>query len=455
MISNTNVLLIGATGFIGKVTLGMLLERMEVQKVYILIRPKVTSKRIDGAKIANIRERFQQLKQNPCLQSKACQKAFAEGRVIPIAGDLSKERLGICKDDYERLTMENSDTSSSHDSIDAVTHIINLAADVGFDQTLLEAIENNVDTALNVFALAKKCKFLINFVHCSTAYVAPTSAAEREVGNIKEELHESSTCFSSYGDADAIYTLIKKKGLTKLEEEKLLKSAARPSIVSVSLHYPAPGWTDSRTAVNGPVLLFAEGFLHTNIGNEGSLYDIIPCDYVADCLINAVLARCDVRKVKVIHITAGKENCVDNASFIETMEDFWNPRKRKAFILRPFYRSNKLDLNKSISLDQKRLLRLKRILVLTRKEHLANKLEKIVPLLQKTADVHAPFQFYRYDFISGQSIHDFEPTFNPVDYAHLICQGIHYYLLRHSEDSPDNPKPKYRLSQHMKSRSRL
>ena len=69
--------------------------------------------------------------------------------------------------------ISKDDSSSSSTSCiskdDAVTHIINLAADVGFEQTLTSALTRNVDTTMNVFDFVKDCKYLVNFVHCSTA----------------------------------------------------------------------------------------------------------------------------------------------------------------------------------------------------------------------------------------------------------------------------------------------
>ena len=128
-----NVLLIGSTGFIGKVTLGMLLERSDVDKVYILLRPKInpsekkkresmdtSTVHINEEMIDNnfnaVMKRFKQLKMNPCLQSDACQKAFSDGRVIPVAGNLALKDLGLSVDDYQRMTSGRSPASNDDSS---------------------------------------------------------------------------------------------------------------------------------------------------------------------------------------------------------------------------------------------------------------------------------------------------------------------------------------------------
>ena len=522
-----NVLLIGSTGFIGKVTLGLLLERNDVNKVYILIRPKVnTSKKENERESMStsdavvdfnaIMTRFKQLKTSPCFQSDECQKAFSDGRVIPVAGDANKENLGLGQDDYERMTssrLEASDDNSSvatsyvsllgfrsdpptddkrdkvtkqqqsscrgnYDVKEAVTYIINLAADVSFEKSFPEAMTSNVDTAMNVLAFAKDCKYLANFVHCSTAYVT-SHGKERDVNGIKEELHSIPSLFNAYGDAEAIYNGIK-SGIIKSKEKDLLPAAGhnnsytftkylaeillaqkckgciplaivRPSIVSVSLRYPAPGWTDSHNALDGFIQLYGAGFIHTNTGDNETLYDVVPCDYVADRLIHAAFETCSIsneKKARVIHVTAGKKNNIENPGVFSVMEDFWNPRNREKVILRPFLRqkSDNLNVGKSIQKDARRLQRIMRFLLVIGRRRLAKKLEKIIPLLQKVNEVFVPFNYYRYDFQSEYSIQDFEPNFNWKDYTHLICQGIHYYLLRRGKQSPNNPKPKYRLS---------
>ncbi|GFH47247.1 hypothetical protein CTEN210_03722 [Chaetoceros tenuissimus] len=488
-----NVFLIGSTGFIGKVTLGMLLERRDVDKVFILIRPR--EKKSDfNTKVQNVMDRFQHLKTNPCLASKACQQAFSDGRVIPVVGDLSLENLGLSAADCDRMTALNHSNSSSnksstslkemlgyrtecdYDMEKGITHIINLAADVSFEKSLSEAVINNVGTSMNVWKFAKRCKHLRNFVHCSTAYVAPSHGKERDVNDIKERLHDISRLSNEYGDAMTIYNNIK-RGLLNSKEKDLMTASGhnnsyafskyltenvlaekckgsipltivRPSIVSVSLNFPAPGWTDSHDALNGPLALYGAGFLHTNIGNNGSLFDVVPCDYVADRLISAAFETCssqiEEKRVRIIHVTAGKQNGIENPALWKIMEDFWHPHNRKKVILRPFLRQlDYMKMDKSIKKDTQHLLRIKLFLLLIGKRRLARKLEKIIPLLQKLPDLFGPFCYYRYDFLSENSIQDYYPTFNNKDYSHLICQGIHYYLLKRGEQSPDNREPKY------------
>lgn len=498
--TNTNVLLIGSTGFIGKVTLGMLLEREDVNKVYILIRPKITSKQKKNSKEEdkqfnddiktrkdeleddrnshlNVLERFENLKKNPCLASNACQRAFSEGRVIPIQGDLTLNKLGLSRNDYERMTS----SSISHNLVvgdavgDAVTHIINLAADVGFFNTLSDALERNVDTVMNVCDFANDCKQIVNLVHCSTAYVAPIHSKERVVNGLKEGLYDLSHLFASYGSIETIYKRIK-KGITKVEENDLLKAAGypntytftkclaelmlakkckdycfpinivRPSIVSVSLRYPAPGWIDNHSTLHGPMSLYGAGFLHTDLGKVGSALNVVPCDFVANRLIHAAFTTdfpSELEKVRVIHATAGKSNSVQSTTLTDMMEDFW---KHKKVMLRTFTRSRLLDIDKSIQMDQQRLQLIKFFLSCIGQKGTAGKLEKIIPLLHKTVEAFDHFISFTYNFPSTYSIHNFDPKFDCKNYANLICQGVHYYLLKRSEKSLENPPPVFAMT---------
>lgn len=79
-------------------------------------------------------------------------------KVIPVAGDLIIDKLGMSDEDRAIVT-------------DECELVINVAASVNFDDPLLDALEINYFGTLRVMQLAKQCKKIVAFTHVSTAYV--------------------------------------------------------------------------------------------------------------------------------------------------------------------------------------------------------------------------------------------------------------------------------------------
>ena len=139
-----DIFLIGGTGFIGKVVLERLLATTD-SRVWMLVRSK------KGMKPD---ERFAAFRRIQCFAK--VQEAFDQDRVKMIAGDICEPGLGLSKADTVFLT-EN------------ITHIISLAACIDFDRPMGEAVLSNTTSALRILDVAKACKRLHRYVHCSTA----------------------------------------------------------------------------------------------------------------------------------------------------------------------------------------------------------------------------------------------------------------------------------------------
>ena len=97
-----NVLLTGATGFVGKCILEKLLRDTEVCKIFVLIRS------LPGS---STQERFS----TSILQSQAFERlrnivgvnewdAFIAARVVAVEGDTSMPKIGMCPKDYEEVS---------------------------------------------------------------------------------------------------------------------------------------------------------------------------------------------------------------------------------------------------------------------------------------------------------------------------------------------------------------
>ncbi len=154
LLEGRRILVTGATGFVGKVALSLLLHRYPgVGKVFVLVRPgtggtavdrffgKVAPSRPFDPLRARLGERFE---------------PFLREKVVPVAGDVSDPLLGLSPADLERLA--------------GLDLVINSAGLVDFDPSLELALGVNVHGALHAVEL---CRILgAGLVHVSTCFVA-------------------------------------------------------------------------------------------------------------------------------------------------------------------------------------------------------------------------------------------------------------------------------------------
>ena len=157
----------GATGFLA----GGLVEKIlraapGVKRVYLLIRSGkqgTTAERFEREILqANVFHRLRE-------QHGTGFDAFARSKLVPVAGDLTQERLGIAPEEYARLASE-------------VDILINSAASVVFDEELDHALNLNTLGPRRLVDFAKSCRSAI-FLHVSTAYVNG-----QRTGRVPEEL---------------------------------------------------------------------------------------------------------------------------------------------------------------------------------------------------------------------------------------------------------------------------
>lgn len=79
-------------------------------------------------------------------------------KIVPVSADLTKDGLGMSPEDRQMIVEE-------------CNIIFNIAASVDFNSRLDQAIEINIDGALQMQQLAKECKYMECFTHMSTCYV--------------------------------------------------------------------------------------------------------------------------------------------------------------------------------------------------------------------------------------------------------------------------------------------
>jgi thioester reductase-like protein len=261
-----DVLLTGATGFVGMEVLARYLERSD-RRVVALVRANDDSaarKRVDGV-LANL------------FGARARRYA---GRVEARAAQLTSPQLGLAPRVREQLARR-------------VTTIVHAAASVSFTLPLDEARAINVEGTrrmLEFAELAKERGGLDRYGHVSTAYVAGTHS-----GWFRESDHDVGQCFrNSYEQS-------------KFEAEQLVRehgdvpfTIMRPSIVVGDRR---SGWTAAFNVLYWPLRAFARGLFTAVPAIPSAPVDVVSIDYVAD----AIHALCEARGGvgETYHLTAG------------------------------------------------------------------------------------------------------------------------------------------------------
>jgi 1-acyl-sn-glycerol-3-phosphate acyltransferase len=338
--SGKRVLMTGATGFIGKVTLAMLLDRSpDVGCVYILMRGRAGQSAVDRF--------FEMVAASPAFDplrerhGDGLNKILAE-KIVVLTGDVTLHGWGISGSDLGRL--------------EGIDVIVNIAGLVSFNPSLDESIASNTEGARNGAELAARLK--AKLVHVSTSYVAgirtgivserepivgsyprggrsrerfdacaeleaakrfvaqTRAAAERSGGSARRRARRRAEDeIVKYGQERAgywgwpnIYCLTKSMG------EQLIASTpgldytiVRPSIVESALSFPFPGWNEGMTTSAPVILAMCTGHVFWPIHRKAAL-DLVPVDYVAAGLLLATGATLLDAHERVYHLSSSDLN---------------------------------------------------------------------------------------------------------------------------------------------------
>ncbi|MFW5968303.1 MAG: SDR family oxidoreductase, partial [Persicimonas sp.] len=167
-LSGRTLLLTGATGFLGKAYLSMLLRyHPDIEQVYVLIRPREDR---------SAEERFfQQIAANSVMDP--LRDIYEEGylnfikeRCTPLSGDITEEYLGL---DEERAR----DISNDLDVL------VNSAGLTNFNPNLESALTINTLSQLNILEFLRLAEKPAAYMHVSTCFVAGN-----DDGKVYEEL---------------------------------------------------------------------------------------------------------------------------------------------------------------------------------------------------------------------------------------------------------------------------
>src|SRR5215210_1697860 len=150
------IFLIGATGFLGKVTLSMLLDRFPgVGRVYVTVRARSQEESetrfwnnvITAPPFDPVRERYG-----------AAFEDFVRDKVRIVNGDIAQDNLGFTEEQAEAVAQD-------------ISVVINSAGNVTFNPPLESALRTNVVGTQNVIAFVKRMSRPA-LIHISTCFVA-------------------------------------------------------------------------------------------------------------------------------------------------------------------------------------------------------------------------------------------------------------------------------------------
>jgi len=259
------VLLTGATGFVGMEVLARYLERGE-RTVLTLVR---------AADDAAAERRMRAVLHD--LFGTAAERYAS--RVEAVAADVTAPDLGLPRARREELA----------ERIDDVVHS---AASVSFSLPLEQSRAVNVDGTQRVLELAELARErggLRRYAHISTAYVAGTHA-----GRFAESDHDVGQDFRNGYEQ------------SKFEAERVVRAHGLPTTIlrpSIVVGDRRSGWTAAFNVLYWPLRIYARGLFPAVPALPTARVDVVPIDYVAD----AIHALCTMPGGigETYHLTAG------------------------------------------------------------------------------------------------------------------------------------------------------
>lgn len=410
-----NILLTGATGFVGKVVLYDLLTKkneLSIDRIYVLIR---------GKGVRTAQSRFK----NEIAKSELFNSVYKnwEDDVIPISSELSFKDCDLSDEDCSFLK-------------DNITQIIHCAASVDFNLPIEKASKANIDSALNVLEFAKNCKLLKKMISVSTAYVTP-----HRDGKIPEELHilpfDAEKVYEDIklGVADENY-LMQTTGhpntytLTKCISEHILFNKkenvplciVRPSIISATIKNPYPGWIDSASTIAAFVVLQSMGHCKVVHSDPNTIINTVPCDIVSEHIIKETFS--EYKGFNIRYAIGSIKNAPKQFEISQIFYDYFSKynHNKKPNRFQPY-----IDDNFIVQDFIKNKLQLKLIGSLNKK--VSEKLNELNFFTDEINNLFAYFTTHTYDFESKHN--DVELNFDPYDYIRILTEGVSKRVLKY------------------------
>ena len=355
------ILLLGGTGFLGKVVVGMLLEHFpDIRRLYLMVR----ARDLEGS-----RTRFREMVEESAAYEPLRRRhgdrrwEFLDERVEVLGGDITEEDFGYSEEEAARVAGD-------------IDLVLNCSGRVEFNPPLENSMATNVRGTQNVIAFARRMRRPA-LVHISTCFVAGNRAGEiyedepligyfprrdredqefrvdREIedcerlaARVRDESNDKSRAdefreaarrrFREEGrnpdDARAlrlaiaaerrnwvrrrlrdlgiekargwgwpnIYTYTKSLGDQLVAEaDGLARAIVRPSVVESSLAFPVTGWNEGFTT-SAPLVRMALRGQNLFPVKEGVVLDVVPVDLVASVTL-AVAAETMVTEPRLVY----------------------------------------------------------------------------------------------------------------------------------------------------------
>ncbi|KAI8096845.1 male sterility protein-domain-containing protein [Halteromyces radiatus] len=307
---NKNILLTGATGFIGKAVLWKLIHSLgrNLGRIYLLVRNGNTKRSKMGRPNDRIKNEILNNKAFVSLRHSMGESVFdtiIQNKIIPISGDIISPDLSMSHEDRENV-------------IENVHVVIHCAATVDYHERLDLALETNTLGTLRLMDLADECVRMESFVHVSLAYLnanLPDGHIQERVypmdlGDPEDLLKEivalelqdipkmTQRILQHYPNTYTFtkslteHLILKRVDYNRVEEIQGGKaqwpiSIVRATHVGAGALEPLPGWVDGVTGMNGMVFLMGHGIqvLQPDIGNN--IADIVPVDFLSRVIIGS------------------------------------------------------------------------------------------------------------------------------------------------------------------------
>lgn len=297
-----NVLLTGASGYIGSLIVEKLLRDTNVGHIYLLLRTR---------RGVSPQDRVAKLLQGPLFHLLDDKQA---SRVTAVAGDILEPGLGLSAED-ESMLVEKIDT------------VVHSAADIRLDAPIHETLQANFRGSLCMTRLVARMAKLRSFVYVSTCYVninkAPMSQVEERVypltlggkevdaAGVAEELlglpvEEAEKLAAKYIDiwgfknTYAMGKHLAEKAVVELvRQKKLPLCIVRPSLVSSVAAEPYAGYSGNFAGQVGGAAAYLVGLYNDQpeaaASDGSSVWDVVPGDVVAHATIAAAAAAASAR----------------------------------------------------------------------------------------------------------------------------------------------------------------
>jgi long-chain acyl-CoA synthetase len=369
-LAGKHVLLIGFTGFIGKVWLAKILEEVpEIAKVYLLIRRQRST---------TARRRFEKVvAESPLFENLHARHgddfgAFLSEKIEVIEGDVTQPGLGIAPATFERMKSD-------------LDLVINSSGLTDFNPDLRQALSINIDGTLHLIDFLRRCDRAA-LLHLSTCYVVgfrdgriaeaitpnytPKGLADFDADVEHESLRRLAEEVESRAESPEISERLRQQVLSKgrklndteleaqirkqrqrwtrdelieagmrrsrelgwpntytftksLAESLIAKLGAdlpvavvRPSIVETSTHDPFEGWNEG-VNTSAPISYLLGTFFRQMPTNGKKCLDIIPVDLVCRGMALIAAALIERRHEPLYQLATSATNPCDMRRTIE------------------------------------------------------------------------------------------------------------------------------------------